>query len=242
MSEITASLRTVRDLRFDDIVDTQGLLRSALIARAARGRRHGYDSSSIREPLASAFYDVRYRVSRDLHAVERNRALSGLALGYSPQGAPDFGLDRARFSRTASGYGLLLHATARPEKLWPEEHWITLGKKLDRNIELRLPWGTDLERARSERIAAAVPGARLEERKPLDQVAALIAGAQFVLGVDTGLLHLAAALGVPLVAIFTGSRPGLTGPVGNGPIAILGTDGAPPAVDAVIEAVAKVVR
>ena len=242
MSEITASLRTVRDRRFDDIVDTQGLLRSALIARAARGRRHGYDSSSIREPLASAFYDVRYRVSRDLHAVERNRALSGLALGYSPQGAPDFGLDRARFSRTASGYGLLLHATARPEKLWPEEHWITLGRKLDRNIELRLPWGTDLERARSERIAAAVPGARLEERKPLDQVAALIAGAQFVLGVDTGLLHLAAALGVPLVAIFTGSRPGLTGPVGNGPIAILGTDGAPPAVDAVIEAVAKVVR
>ena len=242
MSEITASLRTVRDRRFDDIVDTQGLLRSALIARAARGRRHGYDSSSIREPLASAFYDVRYRVSRDLHAVERNRALSGLALGYSPQGAPDFGLDRARFSRTASGYGLLLHATARPEKLWPEEHWITLGKKLDRNIELRLPWGTDLERARSERIAAAVPGARLEERRPLDQVAALISGAQFVVGVDTGLLHLAAALGVPLVAIFTGSRPGLTGPVGNGPIAILGTDGAPPAVDAVIEAVAKVVR
>jgi len=242
MSEIAASLRAVRDLHFDDIVDTQGLLRSALIARAARGRRHGYDSSSIREPLASAFYDVRYRVSRDLHAVERNRALSGLALGYSPQGAPDFGLDRARFSRTASGYGLLLHATARPEKLWPEEHWITLGKKLDRHIELRLPWGTDLERARSERIAAAVPGARLEERKPLDQVAALIAGAQFVLGVDTGLLHLAAALGVPLVAICTGSRPGLTGPVGSGPIAILGTDGAPPAVDAVIEAVAKVVR
>jgi heptosyltransferase-1 len=136
----------------------------------------------------------------------------------------------------------LLHATARPEKLWPEEHWITLGKKLYRNIELRLPWGTDLERARSERIAAAVAGARLEERKPLDQVAALIAGAQFVVGVDTGLLHLAAALGVPLVAIFTGSRPGLTGPVGSGPITILGTDGAPPAVDAVIEAVAKVVR
>jgi lipopolysaccharide heptosyltransferase I len=242
MSEIAASLRAIRDLHFDDIVDTQGLLRSALIARAARGRRHGYDSSSIREPLASAFYDKRYRISRDLHAVERNRLLSGLALGYSPQGAPDFGLDRARFSRTGSRYGLLLHATARPEKLWPEEHWIALGKSLDRNTELRLPWGTGLERARSERIAAVVPGARIEERKPLDQIAALIAGAQFVVGVDTGLLHLAAALGVPLVAIFTGSRPGLTGPVGNGPIAVLGADGAPPAVDAVIEAVAKVVR
>jgi heptosyltransferase-1 len=242
ISEITASLRAIRDLHFDDVVDTQGLLRSALIARAARGRRHGYDSSSIREPLASTFYNTRYGISRDLHAVERNRILSGLALGYSPQGAPEFGLDRTRFSRSDSRYGLLLHATARPEKHWPEEHWITLGKRLDRNTELRLPWGTDVERARSERIAAVVPGAHVAERKPLDQIAALIAGAQFVIGVDTGLLHLAAALGVPLVAIFTGSRPGLTGPVGSGPIAILGADGAPPAVDAVIEALASVVR
>jgi lipopolysaccharide heptosyltransferase I len=63
-----------------------------------------------------------------------------------------------------------------------------------------------------------------------------------VIGVDTGLLHLAAALGVPLVAIFTGSRPGLTGPVGSGPIAILGADGAPPAVDAVVDAVENVLR
>ena len=242
LSEIAASVRAIRARHFEDIVDTQGLLRSALIARTARGRRYGYDSSSIREPLASAFYDERYRVSRDLHAVERNRILSGLALGYSPRGVPDFGLDRARFSGAASRYGLLLHATARREKLWPEEHWTALGKGLARNVELRLPWGTDLERARSERIAAAVPGARVEQRKPLDQVAALIAGAQFVVGVDTGLLHLAAALGIPLVAIFTGSRPGLTGPVGSGPIAILGTDGEPPTVDAVTDAIEKVVR
>jgi heptosyltransferase-1 len=242
MSEIAASLRDIRDLHFDDIIDTQGLLRSALIARIARGRRHGYDSSSIREPLASAFYDERYRVSRALHAVERNRILSGFALGYSPQGAPDFGLDRKRFSGAGSRYGVLLHATARAEKFWPEEHWVSLGRGLNRNTELRLLWGTDVERARSERIAAAVPGARVEERKPLDQVAALIAGAQFVVGVDTGLLHLAAALGVPLVAIFTGSQPSLTGPVGSGPIAVLGADGAPPTVDAVIDAVEKVVR
>jgi heptosyltransferase-1 len=242
MSEIAASLRDIRDHHFDDIVDTQGLLRSALIARVARGRRHGYDFSSIREPMASAFYDERYRVSRDLHAVERNRILTGLALGYSPHGVPDFGLDRKRFSGTGSRYGLLLHATARAEKFWPEEHWVSLGKRLNRNTELRLLWGTDVERARSERVAAAVSGARVEARKPLEQVAALIAGAQFVIGVDTGLLHLAAALGVPLVAIFTGSEPSLTGPVGSGPIAVLGADGAPPTVDAVIGALEKVVR
>jgi heptosyltransferase-1 len=242
LREIIASLRAIRDCHFDHIVDSQGLLRSAVIARTARGRRYGYDASSIREPLASAFYDERYRVSRNLHAVERNRLLSGLALGYSPQGMPDFGLDRARFSVAGPGYGVLLHATARPEKLWPEEHWIALGQKLGPEIELRLPWGTEAERARSERIAGAVKGAHVVARAPLDQVVTLIAGAQFVIGVDTGLLHLAAALGVPLVAIFAGSQPGLTGPAGSGPMVVLGGDGAPPGVDAVIDAVEKVVH
>ena len=243
LSEIAGNLRAIRAPRYDEIVDSQGLLRTAIIARLARGRRHGYDTTSIREPLAALFYDVRHSVSRDLHAVERNRILSGLALGYAPQGAPDFGLDRARLASPGPRYGVLLHATARPGKQWPEAHWIALGHVLaGQGIDLVLPWGTDAERARSERIASALPRARVPERAPLDAVARLIAGAQFVVGVDTGLLHLAAALGVPLVAIFAGSKPGLTGPVGSGPIAVLGAQGTPPNVAAVADAVANIAR
>lgn len=242
LSEIAGSLRAIRAQRYDVIVDSQGLVRSGVIARLAQGRRHGYDASSIREPLAAPFYDVRHRVSLSLHAVERNRILSGLALGYAPEGAPDFGLDRERFASTAERYAVLLHATARPGKQWPEANWIALGQALSgQGIELVLPWGTDAERARSESIAAALLRARVPERSPLDVVARLIAGAQFVVGVDTGLLHLAAALGVPLVAIFAGSKPGLTGPVGRGPITALGADGSPPAVAEVAEAVAKII-
>ena len=242
LSEIAASLRTIRSHRYDDIIDSQGLLRSALMARVAHGRRHGYDASSVREPLASHFYDAHYRVDRNLHAVERNRTLTGLALGYSPQGAPDFGLDRRRFASNASRYAVLLHATARPEKQWPETHWIALGKAIGRGIELIVPWGSQAERLRSERIAIEVPGARVPEHAPLDHVAKLIAGAQFVVGVDTGLLHLAAALGVPLVAIFAGTKPSLTGPVGSGPLLVLGDDGMPPSVDAATDAIAKIIR
>ena len=243
LGEITGSLRAIRAPRYDEIVDSQGLLRSAVIARLAHGRRHGYDAASIREPLAAMFYDVRHSISRDLHAVERNRILSGLALGFTPHGAPDFGLDRARFPAPGERYAVLLHATARPEKQWPEAHWIALGHALaGQGIDLVLPWGTDAERARSERIASALPRARVPERAPLDAVARLIAGAQFVVGVDTGLLHLAAALGVPLVAIFAGSKPGLTGPVGRGPIAVLGAQGTPPTVAAVADAVANIAR
>src|SRR5450830_382036 len=227
LAEIGDSLRAIRARQYDDIVDSQGLLRSAAIARLARGRRHGYDRASIRE----------------LHAVERNRILNGLALGYAPQGAPDFGLDRARLAGPGPRYAVLLHATARPEKEWPEANWIALGHALaSKGIDLVLPWGTTAERSRSERIAAALPRTRVPERAPLDAVARLIAGAQFVVGVDTGLLHLAAALGVPLVAIFGGSKPGLTGPVGSGPIAVLGAQGTPPNVAAVADAVANIAR
>ncbi len=244
LAEIAAGLRGIRARRYDEIIDSQGLLRSALMACVVHGKRHGYDSGSIREPLAAAFYDVRHAVSRELHAIERNRMLTGRALGFAPRGAPDYGLDRSTLAPKASGrYAVLLHATARPEKQWPEDNWITLGNTIGGNgLDLILPWGTDAERARAQRIAAQLPAARVSDRLPLDAMARLIAGASFVVGVDTGLLHVAAALGVPLVAIFAGSNPGLTGPVGAGPMVVLGTQGNPPSVTEVARAVERVAR
>ena len=243
LREIAASLSAIRAATYDEIVDSQGLVRSGAIARIARGRRHGYDAASIREPLAAMFYNVRHSVSRDLHAVERNRILTGLALGYAPQGAPDFGLARVRPAAAAPRYAVLLHATARPEKQWPEANWIALGQALaGAGLELVLPWGTEDERVRSERLAASLPAARVPARAPLDSVARLIGGADLVVGVDTGLLHLAAALGVPLVAIFAASVPSLTGPVGNGPLAVLGAKGEAPTASAVRAAAEAMLR
>src|SRR6478736_9112641 len=157
LTEIAERFRAIRAHQYDEIVDSQGLLRTALTGRMARGRHHGYGAASIREPMASAFYDLRHRVDRNLHAVERNRILSGLALNYAPQGAPQFGLDRAQFGNHTSRYGVLLHATARTEKQWPETSWIELAKAIGHKIELVLPWGSQVERAHSERIAAQIP-------------------------------------------------------------------------------------
>jgi heptosyltransferase I len=236
--EIAGFARILRARPYDDVIDTQGLVRSALVARLARGRRHGYEADSIREPAASWFYDVKHRVARDLHAIARNRMLTGLALGYTPDGGIDFGLSRKEIGGTAGApYGMLLHATARVEKEWPEASWIALGRALSaRGSSLLLPWGTEAEHARSGRIAAALANARVAERQPLDRMAALIAGASFVIGVDTGLIHLAAALGVPLVAIFAASEPGLTGPRGAGPIAVVGGKHKQPSVSDVLGA------
>ena len=243
-SEIVAFRRRLRAHEYAEVIDTQGLFfKSALIARRARGRSHGYDRDSIREPAAARLYDVRHHVERQQHAIARNRELTGLALGYAPQGAPDYGLDAAQLAaaKPAARYGVLLHSTARASKQWPLQHWKTLAAALAADFELVVPWGTPAEREQSQRIASGIVRARVPERRPLDEMARLIAGASFVVGVDTGLMHLAAALGVPLVAIFTDSEPGLTGPVGRGSIRVLGSKGSPPGVQDVIGAVQYVV-
>src|SRR3954468_5814965 len=239
--EVRAFVRAMREQTHDTVIDAQGLLRSALITRFAAGRRHGYDAASVRERPASWLYDEHHGVDRTLHAITRNRILTGLVLGYEPSGPPDFGLDRAALMHGAPAReAVLLHATARAEKEWPVQNWIELGRSLSaRGLVPVLPWGTEAERRRSEQIAAALPSAKIPDRAPLDEVARLIARASFVIGVDTGLLHLAAALGVPLVAIFLGSEPKLTGPIGQGPIEVLGAKGAPPSVVEVADTVKR---
>jgi heptosyltransferase-1 len=236
--EIAGFVDGLRKHDYDEIVDSQGLFfKSALIARFARGRRHGYDATSIRERAASALYDVQHRIARGLHAIARNRMLTGLALGYAPEGGVDFGLEREKLANGGRSYGILLHATARAQKEWPEASWVALAQALDAHGgSLLVPWGTPVERLRSERITAGVAGAAVPDRQPLEILARLIAGASFVIGVDTGLLHLAAALGVPLVGIFVGSEPGLTGPMGPGPIAVVGGKGETPSVSEVMSA------
>jgi heptosyltransferase-1 len=233
----------LRAQSYDEIVDTQGLVRTAVMARLARGRRHGYDAQSVREPPASRFYDVRHRVDHRLHAIARNRLLTAVALGHAPDGPLDFGLDRPALAGPARApYGILLHATARHGKEWPEQSWVEAGRMMlsGRGIELLLPWGTSVERDRAVRIAAALGNARVPDRQPLDAVARLIAGAAFVIGVDTGLLHLAAALGVPLVGIFVGSEPGLTGPRGMGQIAVVGGQAEMPSARDVVAALERI--
>lgn len=233
--ELREFLASVRRCHYDSVIDTQGLTRSALMAWLSRGERHGYDAGSARESLAAAFYDVRHAVDPQLHAIDRNRELTGRALRYQPVGDPDYGLARVQPDDTAAPYAVLLHGSARPHKEWPPSHWMAVGAALQREgLDLRLPWGNLPERRRSEAIAGALDQAQIPDRQPLDQVARLLAGARLVVGVDTGLAHLAAALSVPLVAIFIGSDPQRTGPRGAGPIAVVGRKGAlPPAEDVV---------
>lgn len=238
-SEVSAFKAKLKSIDAEKVIDTQGLIRSALIARTATGERHGYDASSIREPVASWFYDIKHKVARDQHAVTRNRLLTGLSLGYSPDATIDYGLVKPP-KDSGVPYVVLLHGTSRAAKEWREVDWIGTGKWLRRQgLDVVLPWGNERERLRCERLAAAIPGSRILERQPLDATAKVIANAALVVGVDTGLLHLAAAYSVPLIAVFLATDPGLTGPVGNGSITVVGGKNVYPSFDKVIEAAQK---
>ena len=223
---------------YDAIVDTQGLFKSALITRQANQPRYGYDWRSAREPIASLFYDRTFFVPKDLHAVERNRQLAGLALGYVPQGEPVYGIQPPSLTMpwlaSSAPYVVLLHATSRDDKLWAEANWIELGKHLAlEGLQLVLPWGSAKEQARSEHLVAAIPNAISPPRLNLIEAAALLGHARAVVGVDTGLSHLAAALDVPTIGIYTVTDPGLTGLYAGSRAINLGGKQSSPSVDEV---------
>ena len=238
-SEFRAALRSEQ---YDAVIDSQGLVKSALIAALAQGRRHGFDRASAREPFAAHFYDVTHAVPADMHAVDRNRQLAASALGYRVEGPCDYGLRvsdevRMQASKPASSrYALLFTMTSRDDKLWPEEHWRSLGNALEtRGVHCLLPWGTEEERRRCARIATAIPGAVVPRRMTLSELASLARQARCVMGVDTGLAHLAAAVGVPVIGLYCGSDPALTGLHGGRQVRNIGNRGMPPTVAEVLE-------
>lgn len=235
---------------YDAVLDTQGLLKSALLTQQAAGKHLGYATDSAREPLAARFYDATFSVPRHLHAVERNRLLAGAAFGYTPAETLDYGIVAPDFAAPwlpDSPIAVLLTATSRDDKLWPEASWIALGTALrEQGLTPVLPAGSATEQARAQRIAQAIsdtaPGAIAAPALSIRELAGVIGQATLTVGVDTGLAHLAAALKVPTIALYTATEPSLTGIVGTGFARNLGGKGRPPAVSEVLATVAEALQ
>jgi heptosyltransferase-1 len=243
--EISA-LRTLLGKRaYDAVIDTQGLIKSAFIARLAPGMRYGLDWRSAREPLRP-FYDRTFRVSWKLHAVERNRQLAAQSLRYPCDAPARYGIaapsqryDVPEWIQpfAAKPYAVLLHGTSARAKLWPEHQWIKLGDHLQHvGLVPVLLWGSDDEHMRSERIVKLLKHAIVAPRLPLSEIAALLARADAVFGVDTGLTHLAAALGRPTIGIYCATDPSATGLYGSERAVNVGDAGHAPPVAHVLAA------
>lgn len=223
---------------YELVIDLQGLLKSVLWGLQARGPLVGFDRHSIREPVAALAYKRVAAVSRELHAVQRCRALVAAHLGYPlPQTRPDFGVMPPPAAwRAPVLSAALIPCASRPEKLWPEAHWVALGQRLQKaRLQPVVLWGNDDERARAERIAAGCQGL-VPPFLSVGEMAAVLAQVRQVVGLDTGFSHLAAAFGAPTVGIYCDHEPGLAGITGPGPVASLGGKGQVPGLDEVMAA------
>jgi heptosyltransferase-1 len=239
--EIRNYCRLASTESYDAVLDTQGLVKSALLAKQARGEKLGHAAVSAREPLAARFYDRGFSIPKDLHAVERNRRLAAAALGYALDDLPlDYGIAAPPLKSDwlpTGEYAVLLTATSRADKEWPEADWRALGSALiAAGLRCVLPGGSESERLRAARITQSLGRAVAAPAMNLTDLARLMAGARIVIGVDTGLVHLAAALGRPTVAIYCASDPALTGVLGTAPHLNLGQPGSPPSATEVVSA------
>ncbi len=277
-AEIRAVRARLREARYDLVLDLQGLVKSAWVARWTGAPVAGFDRASAREPLAALAYAKRYPVARDLHAIERLRSLAGQALGYRAEGGPRFGLSAPALALPWLVPGrcvVLLHATSRPEKQWPAQQWVALGARLRASgVSVVLPWGSEAELRAARQLADAIGGAlepamdamdamdangaagtrrtdgaeRIVEdeaagpraivapRMSLRECARMLADASGVVGVDTGLTHLSAAMDRPTVALFAATAAWRFGPYWTPRACSLGADGVWPQAGEVFDA------
>lgn len=224
--EVSAVKQALRAGRYDLVLDIQGLMRSALAASWTGVPVTGYTRKTVREPLASFFYQRKLNLPESLGAVRRYRMAAAEALGYAlPGETPVFCLRaQGKVPLEVPGKTAAFAVnTSRDEKLWPEENWIALGQALEREgYTPVLYWGSARERERCERIAAGIASARIAPRARLADVAAGLSQSALMVGVDTGLAHLAAALGVPSVGIFVATPTSTLRLYGDGPAESLG--------------------
>ncbi|MDB6060241.1 MAG: rfaC [Verrucomicrobiaceae bacterium] len=211
--------RRLREQKYDCVIDAQGLIKSAMVARRAHAPIVGLDSKSAREPLASWCYQRKVSVPWDLHAVERVRSLFAQALEYPrPTTEGDYGIDKNLFIDIVrrEPHVLFLHGTTRADKHWPDVYWQQLCQQVgETGMRVLLPWGNAIEHERAQRIAAASPTAQVLPRLNLHSLARIIATSTAVVAVDTGLGHLSAALDIPTVSLYGPTDPARIGTYGK---------------------------
>jgi heptosyltransferase-1 len=212
---------------YDAIIDVQGLSKSAWVSWLARlaphGRRyamaHRTDGSAYEAPTRWVA-DVAISLERHVHAVHRSRLVCAQALGYALAGPPRYGLQtqatpsvQPEGSDRARPCVVLAHGTSRADKQWPLTHWLELAHALEADgFALALPHGNDEEAQRSQWLAQRCQHAQVWPRLSLDALLEAMRGCAGVIGVDSGLSHMAVALGLAHVQIYNFDTAWRTGP------------------------------
>jgi heptosyltransferase-1 len=209
-SRIASARRDVRG--FETSIDFQGLIKSSLIGRASGARkRYGFARDVIREKPAAWFVNRPVAIERTSHVVEWNVELAR-AVAPAIDGAPhvDFTPFADDPSGKLAGFGnrvVLLPGAGRPEKQWPVDRFAELARRI--GSDALVVWGPG-----EEALAHAI-GADVAPATNFRELAWILRQARLVIGADTGPLHLAAALGTPLIGLYGPTNPARNGPYGQ---------------------------
>lgn len=242
-AEIAHCFRQLRGVEYDFIFDTQGLFKTGALMRLARlapgGQRVGLANAtegSGYEALSRIFHDRSVPVGVHTHGVTRSREVAAAALDYALDDQVEFKLgvphpEPVPDCLPAGPYAMLFHATARAAKQWRPEGWVQLaGMLAQRGIQVLLPWGNAAEQAAAQGLAAQMKNALVLPKISVMEALALIRRAALVIGVDTGLTHIAAALRRPTIELYCDSPRWKTEGFWSPNIINLGDTGAPPSV------------
>ena len=206
-TNIITSIKKLRENTYDIIIDAQGLLKSALIAKIAKGKSAGYDKNSIKEKIASRLYTNTFKVSKNIHAVERIRSLCALSLAYNVSNSAAYNINN---SKNKKNYIIIFHGTTWDNKHYQIENWQSLIQLITaEGYQVLLPWASELEKQRAIELGKN-KNTKVLDKMNLSEIKEIIANAKGAIGLDTGLSHLAAATDTPCVAIYGPTNPNLS--------------------------------
>lgn len=210
ISEISNFWCKLREQEYDVIIDAQGLIKSAVVALLARGERNGLDFQSAREALASIVYHKKYHINLQHNAILRMRELFSKIFAYKlPENPPQYSITNLAIPAVNPGkYLMFLHGTTWESKMWPREYWLKLAQMASvAGFEIKLLWYNAPEKARAEYLHKHCANITIISPQKIADVAGLIKNATAVIGLDTGLTHLATAVGVPVVSLYSATNP-----------------------------------
>jgi heptosyltransferase I len=211
----------LRRSRYHAAIDLQGLLKSAVLARAAGARRTiGFTRAQLREPLAALFYTDAHDPGDLPHVIHKGIALIQTVAVTDASIAFPLELPPSRVAEGISsrvggaGYALINPGAAWPNKRWPPARFGEVARRLRDRLGMTslVLWGPGEETMAAQVVAASSGAAERLARTTIVDIAAVAQGARLMLSGDTGPLHIAAAVGTPIVALFGPTRAERNGP------------------------------